>query len=139
MMILTIFLLLFLAYILSTMGRRGHPVLDELRTWHYAHRGLHDETVPENSMEAFSTALVHGYGAELDVHKIDVSYKSAKGEILVCKDGLGLAFDEDKAKAILLESEIEILVSLSDGNGSAEAYGCDLTYDYVKINGDYRT
>lgn len=68
MMILTIFLLLFLAYILSTMGRRGHPVLDELRTWHYAHRGLHDETVPENSMEAFSTALVHGYGAELDVH-----------------------------------------------------------------------
>lgn len=81
-----------------------------------------------------------GYsGAELDVHKIDVSYKSAKGEILVCKDGLGLAFDEDKAKAILLESEIEILVSLSDGSGSAEAYGCDLTYDYVKINGDYRT
>lgn len=81
-----------------------------------------------------------GYsGAELDVHKIDVSYKSAKGEILVCKDGLGLAFDEDKAKAILLECEIEILVSLSDGSGSAEAYGCDLTYDYVKINGDYRT
>lgn len=81
-----------------------------------------------------------GYsGAEVNVHNIDVSYRSAKGEILVCKDGLGLAFDEDKAKEILLENEIEILVSLSDGNGSAEAYGCDLTYDYVKINGDYRT
>lgn len=81
-----------------------------------------------------------GYsGAEVNVHKIDVAYRSAKGEILVCKDGLGLAFDEEKAKEILLENEIEILVSLSDGNGSAEAYGCDLTYDYVKINGDYRT
>ena len=81
-----------------------------------------------------------GYsGAEVDIHKIDVSYKSAKGEILVCKDGNGLAFDEDKAKEILLEKEIEIIVSLRDGNGIAEAYGCDLTYDYVKINGDYRT
>lgn len=81
-----------------------------------------------------------GYsGAELDVKKIDVSYKSAKGEILVCQDGLGLAFDEDKAKKILLEKEIEILVNLGDGSSSATAYGCDLTYDYVKINGDYRT
>lgn len=81
-----------------------------------------------------------GYsGAETDVKKIDVSYKSAKGEILVCKNGNGLVFDEDKAKKILLEDEIEILVKLGDGNASAEAYGCDLTYDYVKINGDYRT
>ena len=81
-----------------------------------------------------------GYsGAETDVKRIDVSYKSAKGEILVCKDGNGLVFDEDKAKEILLEDEIEILVKLGDGNASAEAYGCDLTYDYVKINGDYRT
>ena len=81
-----------------------------------------------------------GYsGAEVDVHKIDVSYKSSKGKILVCKNGNGLQFDEDKAKEILLESEIEIIVSLGDGNGSAEAYGCDLTYDYVRINGDYRT
>jgi glutamate N-acetyltransferase/amino-acid N-acetyltransferase len=81
-----------------------------------------------------------GYsGAEVDVDKIDVAYKSAKGEILVCKDGLGLAFDEDKAKEILLENEIDILVNLGDGSGQAEAYGCDLTYDYVKINGDYRT
>ena len=81
-----------------------------------------------------------GYsGAETDVKRIDVSYKSAKGEILVCKDGNGLVFDEDKAKEILLEDEIEILVKLGDGNASAEAYGCDLTYDYVKINADYRS
>ncbi len=81
-----------------------------------------------------------GYsGAEVDVKRIDVAYRSGKGEILVCQNGCGLVFDEDLAKEILLEDEIEILVQLGDGNGSAEAYGCDLTYDYVKINGDYRT
>ena len=81
-----------------------------------------------------------GYsGAEVDVKKIDVSYRSAKGEILVCQNGCGLAFDEDKAEQILLEDEIDIIITLADGDGAAEAYGCDLTYDYVKINGDYRT
>ena len=74
-----------------------------------------------------------------DVRKIDVAYRSAKGGILVCQNGCGLRFDEDKAKEILLENEIEILVTLGDGDASAQAYGCDLTYDYVKINGDYRT
>lgn len=81
-----------------------------------------------------------GYsGADVDVTKVDVSFKSEKGEILVCKDGAGVEFCEEKAKEILLEKEINILVSLNDGDGKAEAYGCDLTYDYVKINGDYRT
>ncbi|MGN0489977.1 bifunctional glutamate N-acetyltransferase/amino-acid acetyltransferase ArgJ [Ruminococcus sp.] len=81
-----------------------------------------------------------GYsGADVDVTKVDVSFKSVKGEILVCKDGAGVEFSEEKAKEILLEKEINILVSLNDGDGKAEAYGCDLTYDYVKINGDYRT
>ncbi len=82
-----------------------------------------------------------GYsGARVDdVKKIDVSYKSAAGEILVCQNGCGLAFDEEEAEKILLEKEIEIIVSLGDGTAEAEAYGCDLTYDYVKINGDYRT
>ena len=81
-----------------------------------------------------------GYsGAEVDVKKIDVSYRSAKGEILVCQNGCGLAFDEDKAEQILLEDEIEIIITLADGDGAAEAYGCDLTYDYVQINVDYRT
>jgi len=68
-----------------------------------------------------------------------VSFRSPKGEILVCKDGAGVEFSEEIAKEILLEREIEILVSVGDGNVSATAWGCDLTYDYVKINGDYRT
>lgn len=81
-----------------------------------------------------------GYsGADVDITKVDVSFQSCKGEILVCKDGAGVEFSEEKAKEILLEKEINILVSLNDGDGKAEAYGCDLTYDYVKINGDYRT
>lgn len=81
-----------------------------------------------------------GYsGANVDVTKVDVSFKSAKGSILVCKDGAGVPFSEDMAKEILLEDEIEILVSLNSGEKSATAWGCDLTYDYVKINGDYRT
>lgn len=81
-----------------------------------------------------------GYsGADVDVKKVRVAFKSAKGEILVCENGAGVEFSEEKAKEILLEKEIQILVSLFDGAGEAEAYGCDLTYDYVKINGDYRT
>lgn len=81
-----------------------------------------------------------GYsGEDLDVDKIDVRFKSCKGEILVCKDGSGVDFSEEKAKEILLEKEIEILVDLNDGEYSATAWGCDLTYDYVKINGDYRS
>ena len=81
-----------------------------------------------------------GYsGMDVDVNKVDVSFRSAKGEILVCKDGAGVPFSEEVAKEILLETEIEILVSLNDGEAKAVAWGCDLTYDYVKINGDYRT
>ena len=81
-----------------------------------------------------------GYsGAEVDVNKIDVAFKSQKGEIAVCKNGAGIPFSEKKAKGILLESEIEILVELNSGKYSSCAWGCDLTYDYVKINGDYRT
>ena len=81
-----------------------------------------------------------GYsGAKVDVDKVDVSFKSAAGEILVCKDGAGVEFSEEIAKQILLEGEIEILVGLNSGDVEATAWGCDLTYDYVKINGDYRT
>ena len=81
-----------------------------------------------------------GYaGADVDVEKVDVSFASQKGEILVCQDGAGVDFSEELAKEILLQPEIEILVSLHQGDGSAVAWGCDLTYDYVKINGDYRT
>ena len=81
-----------------------------------------------------------GYsGAKVDVEKIDVSFRSNKGEISVCENGAGVEFSEEKAKEILLESEIEILVNLNSGEYASTAWGCDLTYDYVKINGDYRT
>ena len=81
-----------------------------------------------------------GYsGCDVDVRKIDVSYASKAGKIDVCKNGLGMDFSEELAKKILLENEVDILVELNDGCGCAEAYGCDLTYEYVKINGDYRT
>ena len=81
-----------------------------------------------------------GYsGADVDVTKIDVSFRSAAGQIDVCKAGAGIPFSEEAAKQVLLQKEIEILVSLNDGAFDATAWGCDLTYDYVKINGDYRT
>ena len=81
-----------------------------------------------------------GYsGAELDVSKIDVAFASRKGSITVCEMGAGIDFSEEDAKTILSEDEIEILVTLRDGDACATAWGCDLTYDYVKINGDYRT
>lgn len=81
-----------------------------------------------------------GYsGAPVDVNKIDVHFASKAGTILVCQDGAGVDFSEELAKKILLEPEIEIQVNLKSGSQAATAWGCDLTYDYVKINGDYRT
>ena len=81
-----------------------------------------------------------GYsGAPVDVTKIGVSFRSPAGTVEVCRNGAGIDFSEEEAKKILLEKEIEILVSLNDGTVDAKAWGCDLTYDYVKINGDYRT
>ena len=81
-----------------------------------------------------------GYSvADVDVNKVEVQFKSAKGTILVCQNGAGVEFSEEKAKEILLEDDIEIFIDLHDGKGEAEAFGCDLTYDYVKINGDYRS
>ena len=81
-----------------------------------------------------------GYsGADVDVNKIGVSFRSKAGTVEVCKDGAGVPFSEEEAKKVLLEKEIEILLTLGDGPFGATAWGCDLTYDYVKINGDYRT
>ena len=81
-----------------------------------------------------------GYsGQDVDVNKIDVAFSSIKGTINVCQSGSGINFSEDLAKTILLEDEIEILVNLNDGEYDSVAWGCDLTYDYVKINGDYRS
>ncbi|HNX64646.1 MAG TPA: bifunctional ornithine acetyltransferase/N-acetylglutamate synthase [Oscillospiraceae bacterium] len=81
-----------------------------------------------------------GYApAEFDINLVDVSLSSKAGTIDVCKDGSGLDFSEETAKTILGEDEIRIIVNLKSGSETAEAWGCDLTYDYVKINGDYRS
>ncbi len=81
-----------------------------------------------------------GYsGAKVDVTRVSVSFRSPKGTVAVCENGAGIPFSEEQAKEILLERDIEILVGLGDGSYDATAWGCDLTYDYVKINGDYRT
>ena len=81
-----------------------------------------------------------GYsGADVDVHKVDVSFLSKAGTVTVCENGAGVPFSEELAAKVLHEPEIDILVDLHDGGEKAEAWGCDLTYDYVKINGDYRT
>ena len=81
-----------------------------------------------------------GYsGADVDVTKIDVEFQSAAGAITVCVNGAGIDFSEEKAKEILVEKEIKINIDLKSGESKATAWGCDLTYDYVRINGDYRT
>ena len=81
-----------------------------------------------------------GYGgASFDPEKVSVVFRSAAGEVEVCRGGSGTDFSEEKAKEVLSANEIIIEVSLGGGSFSAEAWGCDLTYDYVRINGDYRT
>ncbi|MGI6716869.1 MAG: bifunctional ornithine acetyltransferase/N-acetylglutamate synthase [Eubacteriales bacterium] len=81
-----------------------------------------------------------GYsGAKVNINKVQVSFISNKGSVTVCKDGVGVPFSEEEAKEILLSKEIIIDILLEEGEGTATAWGCDLTYDYVKINGDYRT
>ena len=81
-----------------------------------------------------------GYAdAEFDINKVDVDLASSKGTIAVCRNAAGVDFSEEKAKEILEEDEIYINIDLHQGEASAKAWGCDLTYDYVKINGDYRS
>ena len=81
-----------------------------------------------------------GYAdAEFDINKVSVSLASKAGKVDVCENGAGIEFSEEEAKKVLLEDEIQIFVSIGSGNGTATAWGCDLTYDYVKINGDYRS
>ncbi|MDR0915763.1 MAG: bifunctional glutamate N-acetyltransferase/amino-acid acetyltransferase ArgJ [Oscillospiraceae bacterium] len=81
-----------------------------------------------------------GYsGAEFDPDAVDVAFKSPAGEISVCAAGRGLPFDEETAKKILTEHDVEVLIDLHEGNARCTCWGCDITYDYIKINGDYRT
>jgi len=81
-----------------------------------------------------------GYaGVDFVPEKTDISFKSSAGEVQVCKDGMNCRFSEEEAKKILSQEEIEIEIALFEGDGKAVVWGCDLTYDYVKINGDYRS
>lgn len=81
-----------------------------------------------------------GYAnVDFDPEKVDVSFESCAGEIEVCKNGSSVAFDEDKAKKVLDQKEIIIKINLSQGECTAYVWGCDLSYEYVKINGDYRS
>jgi glutamate N-acetyltransferase/amino-acid N-acetyltransferase len=81
-----------------------------------------------------------GYsGVDFDPAGVDVSFASRAGEIEVCRRGTQVPFSEERAKKILQEEEIEIRIKAGPGSGDAVAWGCDLTYDYVKINGDYRS
>ena len=85
-------------------------------------------------------ACAMGYSdCEFDISKVDVKLASAKGEIAVAKKGFGIPFSEEDAKTVLLEDEIQVLIDLNSGDCAACAWGCDLTYDYVQINGDYRS
>ena len=77
--------------------------------------------------------------ADFDISRIAVEFSSKAGTVQVCEGGAGVAFSEETAKQVLLESEIHIEIDMDQGVGQATAWGCDLTYDYVKINGDYRT
>ena len=81
-----------------------------------------------------------GYaGADVDIAKVGVTFRSEAGSVEVCVSGHGVDFSEELAKKVLSEKEIIIDVTLAEGEGKAVAWGCDLTYEYVKINGDYRT
>ena len=81
-----------------------------------------------------------GYSGEtFDPERVDVAFRSAAGEIAVCEKGRGLPFDEDLAKKILTEDEVVIAIAMGEGSGTCTCWGCDITYDYIKINGDYRT
>jgi len=81
-----------------------------------------------------------GYsGADVDPTKADCILKSAAGEVAVMEAGFGTDFSEELAKAVLTEHDITVVVDFHSGDGQATAFGCDLTYDYVKINGDYRS
>ena len=116
-----------------------------------------DEAAEKLAMEVIKSSLVKAamFGADANWGRVlcamgysrapfrpeyvDVTFASAAGEILVCRHGEGLPFDEDKAKEILSQPEVEIRVHVGEGEHTVTAWGCDLTYDYVKINGDYRT
>ena len=78
-------------------------------------------------------------GCRFEIDLVGVRISSRNGVVEVCKNGAGIAFSEEKAKAVLSADEITVVADLGQGNAAARAFGCDLTCDYVKINGDYRS
>ena len=81
-----------------------------------------------------------GYAdADFDINSVDVKISSEAGTVEVCRNGAGVEFSEEKAKEILQQEVVDIIISIGSGSGKAVCWGCDLTYDYVKINGDYRS
>ena len=81
-----------------------------------------------------------GYsGEDFNPDKVDVAFQSQAGSVQVCAKGRGLDFDEDLAKRVLTEHDVTIAITMGEGDSSCTCWGCDLTYEYVKINGDYRT
>ncbi len=116
-----------------------------------------DEAAEKLAMEVIRSSLVKAamFGADANWGRVlcamgyskapfrpecvDVAFASAAGSIAVCKAGEGPEFDEELAKKVLSQDEVEIQVNVNEGEHSVTAWGCDLTYDYVKINGDYRT
>ena len=81
-----------------------------------------------------------GYsGEQFDPDRVDVTFASAAGAVQVCRQGRGLDFDEELAKKVLSEHDVEINIAMGEGGASCTCWGCDITYDYIKINGDYRT
>ena len=81
-----------------------------------------------------------GYsGEDFDPAQVEVDFASAAGTVAVCRQGRGLDFDEDLARRVLTEDEVEIRIRMGEGPGACTCWGCDITYDYIKINGDYRT
>ena len=123
----------------------------------FVHGAASDEEAETMSMSVISSTLTKaaifgadanwgrilcamGYsGVQFDPDKVDISFESTAGKILVCENGRGLAFDEELAKKILTERDITIDIDMKSGSGECTCWGCDITYDYIKINGDYRT
>ena len=94
---------------------------------------------PEGADCMIRINLVLAKLVSFDPEKVDLSLKSSAGELQIVKDGMDSGYSEDTATKILSEDEITFIIDMKQGNDTATAWGCDLTYDYVKINGDYRS
>jgi len=122
------------------VGKRSEKRAADAATAELATTEEAREKVPRPKPKWLLVLAAMGYSkAPFRPEHVDITFRSQAGEVMVCGQGDGLPFDEARAKEILTQKEIVIAVDLHEGEDSAECWGCDLTYDYVKINGDYRT